>query len=70
MAAKAESRMMIAVMDATTARVVALPTAAEEFPAFMPYIQPLMAMMMPKNTLLKTPRNALSKLTTVRISFQ
>jgi hypothetical protein len=36
MTAKAESRTMIAVMDATTARVVASPTAAEELPDFIP----------------------------------
>jgi hypothetical protein len=50
MAAKAESRMMMAVIDATTARVVASPTAADEFPARMPCRQPLMAITAPKKT--------------------
>jgi hypothetical protein len=49
---------MTEVMAVTTARVVASPTAAEELPARMPCMQPLMAMAAPKKGLFKTPREA------------
>src|SRR5690606_18491749 len=70
MTANAESRTITVVMAATTALVVASPTAAEEVPEFMPCMQPQIAMAAPKKTLLKTPRDAWVISTDVSISVQ